>query len=327
MANPQPNQFTKISNELYEAIMQTDFTKRQRNILDLVLRMSYGCRKKHAILRPSDFEIVGVGRNHVQQELKILINSNVLLVQGEIYQLNKDYDTWRVNLIRNFDPDKFEKVLHRNLAEIVPKTGTLIPETGTIEEDDLDEEFPNWEQESSQNGNTPVPETGIGTLDEPNSDAASGFPKDSIKESIKDSSTRDTLSVQDTEGENLRNHNSDFSFPRIFKIYEKHFALDGKISEIESDDLGDQFDTYGGEWLLEAMREAVRNNKRTLAYINGVLKGFKLRGGIGGASPPISGIDRTREFLDEQERLLEAKRARLKQRDGPKEVNCFANAT
>lgn len=42
MANPQPDQFTRISNELYRAIMQSDFTKRQRNILDLVIRMSYG---------------------------------------------------------------------------------------------------------------------------------------------------------------------------------------------------------------------------------------------------------------------------------------------
>jgi CRISPR/Cas system-associated endonuclease/helicase Cas3 len=53
LANPQVNQFTKLSNELFEAIMQSDFSKRQRNILDLVIRMSYGCGKKIALLRLS----------------------------------------------------------------------------------------------------------------------------------------------------------------------------------------------------------------------------------------------------------------------------------
>ncbi len=336
MANPQPNQFTKISNELFEAIMQTDFTKRQRNILDLILRLSYGCRKKHAILRPSDFEMVGVGRNHIQQEIKMLIKCNVLFVQGEIYQLNKDYDTWRVTIHRYFETEKFEKILHRNLSGIVPELGTDgdeqtipetgigVPETGTIFDNDDGEKFPKQEHHSSQNRNTAVPKTGIGTLNEPSGDAGSRVPKESIKESIKESSgTKIQSTEQGTEDSSLI---SDFSFSRIYQVYEKHFAENGRITPIEVEDLSDQFDTYGGEWVLEAMREAVRNGKRTLAYINGVLKGFKQRGGTlpEERGSPGSAPDETRKFLDEQERLLQAKRAQMQQRDGQKEVKQVA---
>lgn len=116
MANPQPDKFTKISNELYEAIMQTDFTKRQRNILDLVIRMSYGCGKKFAILRPSDFTLVGVHRNHASAELKYLERANVIKIDGDIIYLNKNYDQWRVSLITTFDQERFNKVLQRNLV-------------------------------------------------------------------------------------------------------------------------------------------------------------------------------------------------------------------
>lgn len=128
MANPQPDKFTRISNELYEAIMQTDFTKRQRNILDLVIRMSYGCGKKFAILRPSDFEVVGIYKTHIKKELEYLVKVKVLEIDGDKITLNKNYDEWRVNIVKQFDQERFNDILKRNLInsgdETVTKTVT-----------------------------------------------------------------------------------------------------------------------------------------------------------------------------------------------------------
>ncbi|WP_438447437.1 replication protein [Gorillibacterium sp. sgz5001074] len=171
MANPQPDQFTKLSNELYEAIMKTDFSKRQRNILDLIMRLSYGCRKKFAILRPSDFEVVGVLRGHIKKELEYLQMANVLHIEGEVYTLNKDYDSWRVSITKTFNDEKYQKILSRNLAQNVTETVTKVTEMVTDPED-----------ESYQNSNTPVTKTVTPIADEPYSHVASEVPKESIKD-------------------------------------------------------------------------------------------------------------------------------------------------
>jgi hypothetical protein len=185
LANPQANQFTRLSNELYGAIMQSDFSKRQRNIIDMVIRFSYGCGKKTALLRHSDFEQCGVGRNKIKTELEYLEKAKVVFRDGDLIQLNKDYDQWRVNLIKSFNQSKFTEILKRNLS--VPKTGTItaveeVPETGT----DEIEEFPKRELPSSQNGNPTVPKTGTDTPVETNGGTAFEPRKDIIKDSIKD---------------------------------------------------------------------------------------------------------------------------------------------
>ncbi|WP_141697482.1 DnaD domain protein, partial [Paenibacillus polymyxa] len=72
---------------------------------------------------------------------------------------------------------------------------------------------------------------------------------------------------------------SDHSFGYIYRAYENNFTGSGKVTQFESEDLGTLFDDYGGEWLLKAMREAVRQNKKSLAYVRGTLEGYRKRGG------------------------------------------------
>ncbi|GAB6179004.1 hypothetical protein JCM14036_03230 [Desulfotomaculum defluvii] len=116
MANPQPEQFTRISNELYTAIMQTNFSKRQRKILDLVIRMSYGCGKKYAILRPQDFvDLVGIHKTDIREELDVLLQAEVLFIDENNITLNKDYECWRVGMARSINTERWNEVLSRNL--------------------------------------------------------------------------------------------------------------------------------------------------------------------------------------------------------------------
>ncbi|RAL20837.1 replication protein [Thermoflavimicrobium daqui] len=181
MANPQPDQFIKLSMELQEAIMKSDFSKRQRNILDLVIRLSYGCGKKYALLRPSDFQLCGVGKNHIKSELEYLVQTKVLFVNGEQIALNKNYDEWRISIVKKFDQSKWMEVLKKNLSHIaVPETGTEVPKMGT----DEIEEFPKQEPKSSRNRNQKVPKTGTDTNHDPYSDAEFQPPIDNIKINI-----------------------------------------------------------------------------------------------------------------------------------------------
>ncbi|WP_304543852.1 replication protein [Desulforamulus aquiferis] len=93
---------TRLSNELYTAIMQANFSKRQRKILDLVIRMSYGCGKKFALLRPMNFELVGIHKTDIGQELEHLSRAGVLFIDDERITLNKDYEQWQVGLASSF---------------------------------------------------------------------------------------------------------------------------------------------------------------------------------------------------------------------------------
>lgn len=205
MANPQPDKFTRISNELYEAIMQTDFTKRQRNILDLIIRMSYGCGKKFAILRPSDFSLVGVHRNHVSSELRYLENANVIKIDGDVIWLNKNYDQWRVSLVKTFDQERFNKVLQRNLAGNPNATETVANDTELVadhENNDATEmvsfdtktvadatktvaQEKTEEEKCHQNSDTDATKMVAYMPNQPSNDAGSERPKEILKKSIK----------------------------------------------------------------------------------------------------------------------------------------------
>lgn len=93
MASPQPDEFTRISNELLEVILATNFTKRQLNIIFLITRLSYGCGKKHALIRPSEFSLTGIYKGDIKRELALLAGAGVLTVDGAKVALNKDYET------------------------------------------------------------------------------------------------------------------------------------------------------------------------------------------------------------------------------------------
>lgn len=144
MANPQPNEFTTLSNELLEAIIQTGFTKRQRSILDLIFRLSYGIQRCKYCLIPkqADFSLCGVTPNHLKKEIENLISKNVIGRDGTKYWIKKDYDLWDVP--KHFDNDKMNALIHYNLdsqngnsqkrKKTLPKTGTtLFPKEEVVE--------------------------------------------------------------------------------------------------------------------------------------------------------------------------------------------------
>lgn len=129
MASPQlDNGFVKIANELFNEFMRHDFSKRQRNILDLILRLSFGVNKKTAhIPKQSYFSAVGIDKSDIKKELKYLVNTRVIFWDEEdmIFSLNKDYDQWKISPSKKFDDDLFKQLIHINLSNSnVGKTPT-----------------------------------------------------------------------------------------------------------------------------------------------------------------------------------------------------------
>ena len=162
------NGFIRIANEIWDEVIRRDFTKRQKDILLFVWRLSYGCNRKTAhIPMLKDFELCGVTQNHIKEELNYLNSMKVLEwdQEGMIFSFNKDYSFWQASPVRKWNDERFKGLIHINLSTSQNRKSNEegLPKTGS-------EDFP--KQEVSE------PERPRGTKDE-------GMSKDSIKD-IKD---------------------------------------------------------------------------------------------------------------------------------------------
>ena len=117
MANPQPTDaHLRVAHSINEAIMTRDFTKRQRKILDLILRLSWGCGQKDAYIpRQRDFSVVGVYEVDIKSELGWLEVSKVIVREGSFYWFNKNFDDWEVSRVKPYQPKKLSELLSMNL--------------------------------------------------------------------------------------------------------------------------------------------------------------------------------------------------------------------
>ena len=109
MANPQPDQFTKIANEILEILPRCKFNGTQRGILDIVFRYTYGFQRKSHELSISFFcEAMGMSKSQekqVRRELNELIELNVLTETDKPttrtsrkLAFNKDWESWKIEI-------------------------------------------------------------------------------------------------------------------------------------------------------------------------------------------------------------------------------------
>ncbi len=189
MANPQPDEFTRISNELFEAIILANFKKRQLNIILLVIRLSYGCGRSYAVLRQVDFKIIGIDKSDINKELQLLAQCGVLTITGERVALNKDYDCWRIARAQPGGADSFKQLLKRNLVEkTVGKTPTVA--NGAVGETPTGE-LVNHQPGSWQNTNPGVGKSPTSQTPQANGGKGSAGAERNIKETIKKSKEKD----------------------------------------------------------------------------------------------------------------------------------------
>jgi phage replication O-like protein O len=115
---------TKIANELLDAIIQTEFSKRQLKILLYIMRKTYGWNKpEDDISRSQMVEATRLHNPHITKTIQELLEMNVIIVSNgnhaKRYKINKYYDTWRVtDLVTITKPDNVTNLV------IVTKTVT-----------------------------------------------------------------------------------------------------------------------------------------------------------------------------------------------------------
>ncbi len=99
MANPQPDEFTRISNELLDALCKTRLSGESRQILDVIFRKTYGYRKKKDSISLTQFsELTNIPLKNCPRAIKKLKNLNMIIINknGYIseYSIQKDYEKW-----------------------------------------------------------------------------------------------------------------------------------------------------------------------------------------------------------------------------------------
>ena len=99
MANPQPDKFTKISNELLEALCRTRIPGEARQMLDVILRLTYGFKKKKAQISLTTFSrMTGMIVTNCVRSLKKLQDMNIIIANKSAriteYEIQKNYEKW-----------------------------------------------------------------------------------------------------------------------------------------------------------------------------------------------------------------------------------------
>lgn len=101
MANPQKeNGYVPIANELSEAFAKIRIAGEAWQIINVVLRKTYGFNKKADAISLSQFVLAtGMSKTRVCQAISKLISMNIITKKGNyvanIYSLNKDFSTWK----------------------------------------------------------------------------------------------------------------------------------------------------------------------------------------------------------------------------------------
>jgi len=171
MANPQPDKHTRLSNEILEKLAMIRISGEARQMLDVILRKTYGWGKKNDDIATSQFmQLTGLSRLAIPKARKKLIQMNLITVSKKgysaisqkghsqvlTYSFQKDYDKWisvskKVYCIPksiNYIP-KSIKVYTKKVTNCIPKGSTQKKERNytkeTIQKKDV---FPYLEKDN-----------------------------------------------------------------------------------------------------------------------------------------------------------------------------------
>jgi phage replication O-like protein O len=99
MANPQPDQYTKISNEILDALTRFRIPGESMQIIFVIIRLTWGYKKKADNISLSQFvDRTGLKRPNVIRAIQWLVDHQVIMKDTKSYvnefSINKDYDMW-----------------------------------------------------------------------------------------------------------------------------------------------------------------------------------------------------------------------------------------
>ncbi len=126
--------YTRIANELYEALIGADLTRNQAKVAHAVCRKTYGFQKKMDRISDSQLaEITKLPRQKVNKAKNELISMNILIKSGNKIGLNKIISEWKIQECHQ-NSDNLRNVT-KTVTKIVTKSVTaLSPKQGHTKE-------------------------------------------------------------------------------------------------------------------------------------------------------------------------------------------------
>ena len=129
MASPQKEDgYTAIANEIMDALCRIRIPGEEMQILNAILRKTYGWQKCEDAIALSQFvEMTGMNKPHIIQSVKGLLLKKVITVTensnsfAKVYKFNKNYDQWKP-LPKKVKLPKTVKSITENSNASLPKT-------------------------------------------------------------------------------------------------------------------------------------------------------------------------------------------------------------
>ncbi len=130
MVNPQvENGYTKIANELFEALMQTNLSPYESRVLYFILRKTYGFNRKTDWFTLSQFsKATGLDRRLIHRALKRLSGKRIIVIHRDDkykirYGFQKDYSKWKPPVVISRDDTGSEKEIEMSSVEMITILG------------------------------------------------------------------------------------------------------------------------------------------------------------------------------------------------------------
>ena len=147
MASPQPDQHTRLSNEILEKLAMIRISGEARQMLDVILRKTYGWGKKNDDIATSQFmQLTGLKAFAVHKARRKLLDMNLITItkkgngitqkgysQVLNYTFQKDYDKWLPLPKKVTVTKKGIQVLPKKVIRCNPKGGTQKKDKETIQ--------------------------------------------------------------------------------------------------------------------------------------------------------------------------------------------------
>lgn len=160
------NGFTRIANELLEAIASADLTARQLKLMMAYIRKTYGFNKKTDRIADEQIsQLTGLSRQNVNKAKKELISMNCLLMEGSQIGINKEVSAWQFskclqvsNLVSKPEtpivskletlpvskPETHKRHYSKDKKDNINKPPCNPPRGKTKSFDPMDVDFPDW---------------------------------------------------------------------------------------------------------------------------------------------------------------------------------------